>query len=99
MNDFAKKDGKWVAEIVASELSTKYGAKVVANNDSVEFGDKIIATAIQHFGRIDVLINNAGILRDKSFTKMTDDEWDIILKIHLTGSYKCTKAAWEYFKK
>lgn len=47
----------------------------VANYDSVEFGEKIIKTAMDSFGRIDVLINNAGILRDISFQKMKDTDW------------------------
>merc|ERR1712032_1416537 len=67
--------------------------------DSVEDGDKIIDTAIKAFGRVDVLINNAGILRDVSFAKMTDKDWDLINTVHLRGVYKCTKAAWPHFSK
>ena len=63
------------------------GGKAVANYDSVENGDKIIETAIQNFGRIDVLINNAGILRDISFKNMTDTDWDLIIKVHVKGPY------------
>lgn len=66
----------------------------MANYDSVEFGDKIIATAMQAFGRVDIVINNAGILRDVSMVKMTDVDWDLIIKIHLRGTYSVTKAAW-----
>lgn len=68
----------------------------MANYDSVEDGDKIIETAIKAFGKVDVLINNAGILRDVSFAKMTDKDWDIITAVHLRGAYKCTKAAWPH---
>ena len=64
------------------------GGKAVANYDSVEFGERIIETAIREFGRIDVLINNAGILRDVSFRNMKDDDWDLITKVHITGPYK-----------
>lgn len=71
----------------------------MANYDSVENGDKIIETAIQNFGRIDVLINNAGILRDISFKNMKDEDWDLIMKVHVKGSYKCARAAWPHFRK
>ena len=64
------------------------GGKAVANYDSVEDGEKIIETAIQTFGRIDILINNAGILRDVSFKNMKDADWDLIVKVHIRGSYK-----------
>jgi len=51
-------------------------------------GEKIIDSAIQAFGRIDVLINNAGILRDISFKNMKDQDWDLIFNVHVTGAYK-----------
>lgn len=71
----------------------------MANYDSVENGEKIIETAIKAFGRIDVLINNAGILRDISFKNMKDQDWDLVLKVHVKGSYKCARAAWPHFRK
>ena len=64
------------------------GGKAVANYDSVENGERIIETAIKEFGRIDVLLNNAGILRDVSFKNMTDEDWDLIIKVHVKGAYK-----------
>jgi multifunctional beta-oxidation protein len=67
------------------------GGKAVANYDSVEFGEKIIDTAIQAFGRVDILINNAGILRDISFKNMKDQDWDLINKVHIYGAYKVSK--------
>lgn len=60
----------------------------MANYDSVENGENIINTAIQNFGRIDILINNAGILRDVSLKNMTDKDWDLIMNVHITGAYK-----------
>lgn len=75
------------------------GGKAVANYDSVENGEGIINTAIQNFGRVDVLINNAGILRDISFKNMKDQDWDLITKVHTYGAYKCARAAWPHFRK
>lgn len=60
----------------------------MANYESVENGEAIIKTAIDHYGRIDVLINNAGILRDVSFKNMTDQDWDLVMKVHVRGAYK-----------
>ena len=71
----------------------------MANYDSVEYGDKIIDTAIKAFGRIDILINNAGILRDISFKNMKDIDFDLVQKVHVYGAYKCTHAAWPHFRK
>lgn len=78
---------------------TDAGGVAVANYDGVQQGEKIIKTAIQSFGRVDVLINNAGILRDITIKNMKDEDWDLIMDVHLTGAYKTTRAAWPYFKK
>lgn len=83
--------GKEAADKVVMEIVAK-GGKAVANYNSIEQGDKIIETAVNAFGRVDVVINNAGILRllntetktfinrDKSFVKMTDADWDLVHK-------------------
>jgi len=76
----------------------KAGGTAVANYDSVEDGDKIINSALQHFGRIDIVINNAGILRDTSFQRMKEAEWDIIFKVHVKGAFKVTHAAWNHMR-
>ncbi|KAH6958775.1 hypothetical protein HG530_010423 [Fusarium avenaceum] len=86
------------ADVVVNEIKAA-GGKAVANYDSVENGERIIETAIQAFGRIDILINNAGILRDISFKNMKDEDWDLIYKVHIKGSYKCARAAWPHFRK
>jgi len=86
------------ADNVVAEIK-QMGGDAAANYDSVEDGDKIIETAIKNFGRVDILINNAGILRDVSFNKMTDKDWDLINTVHLKGVYKCTKAAWPHMVK
>ena len=64
------------------------GGRAVANYDSVENGENIIDAAIKEYGRIDILLNNAGILRDVSFKNMTDDDWDLTINVHVKGSYK-----------
>ena len=79
------------ADVVVDEIRAG-GGKAVANYDSVERGDKIIDTAIQNFGRVDVLINNAGILRDSSFKNMKDEDWDLVMKVHVKGAYKVRQA-------
>lgn len=86
------------ADLVVEEIK-KMGGEAAANYNSVEDGDKIIETAIQNFGRVDILINNAGILRDVSFAKMKDQDWDLISAVHLRGVYKCTQAAWPHMVK
>jgi len=76
----------------------KAGGQAVANYDSVENGDRIVKTAVDTWGRIDIVINNAGILRDVSFLKMKDVDWELIMKVHLFGAYTVTKAAWPYMR-
>lgn len=85
------------ADVLVKKIEQS-GGKAVPDYNSVEEGHKIVQTAINQFGRIDILINNAGILRDKSVPKMTDDDWDLVHRVHLRGSFLTTRAAWEHFK-
>ena len=85
------------ADLVVDEIK-KNGGQAVANYDSVEFGDKIIAQAVKAFGRVDIVINNAGILRDVAFHKMTQKDWDLIYTVHLLGTYKLTRAAYDVMR-
>lgn len=71
----------------------------MANYDSVEYGDRIIKTAVDTFGTVHIVINNAGILRDVSFKNMKDSDFELIYKVHVLGAYKVTRAAWPYFRK
>ena len=86
------------ADKVVDEIKA-LGGKAVANYNSVEEGDKVVETAIKAFGRVDIIVNNAGILRDKSFSRATDGDWDLVHKVHLRGSYKVAKAAWPHMLK
>lgn len=89
-----------IADLVVEDIK-KSGGEAVANYDSVsswEGGRNIIKTAIDSFGRIDALVNNAGILRDRILFKMSEEEWDGVIKTHLYGTFYCTRAAAEHFR-
>ena len=78
---------------------TSLGGEAAANYNTVvtmEGGEKIIKTAIDNFGKIDILVNNAAITRDKLLAKMTEEEWDSVIAIDLKGVFSCTKAAMTY---
>jgi NAD(P)-dependent dehydrogenase (short-subunit alcohol dehydrogenase family)/acyl dehydratase/putative sterol carrier protein len=83
------------ADMVVSEIKG-FGGEAVASYDSVatpEGGENIIRTALDTFGRVDILINNAGILRDKGIGKMDPESWKIVLDVHLNGAYHVTRPA------
>jgi NAD(P)-dependent dehydrogenase (short-subunit alcohol dehydrogenase family) len=84
-----------VADVIAA------GGQAVANGDSVtdpEAAKRIIATAVTSFGRIDGVVNNAGILRDRIFHRMTQEDWSLVLDVHLNGSFNVSRAAAEHFR-
>jgi NAD(P)-dependent dehydrogenase (short-subunit alcohol dehydrogenase family) len=88
------------AQKVAGEIRAA-GGQAAANTDSVADAagaGRIVQSALDHFGRIDGVVNNAGILRDRFFHKMSIDEWDAVLKVHLYGSYFVSRAAANHFK-
>ncbi len=88
------------ADKVVEEIKA-FGGKAIANYDSVstpDGGAAIIKTALDAFGSIDILINNAGILRDKSFIKMEPENWKTVLDVHLTGAYNVTKPAFQVMR-
>jgi NAD(P)-dependent dehydrogenase (short-subunit alcohol dehydrogenase family) len=82
------------ANQVAEEIK-KAGGQAAPNYDSVataEGASAIVSAAVAAFGRVDVLVNNAGILRDKSFLKMDEAMWDTVIAVHLKGTYLCSQA-------
>ena len=88
------------AQRVVEEIKAN-GGNAVANTDSVaewEAANRIIKTAIDAFGRIDVVVNNAGILRDRFFFNMSVEEWKAVIDVHLNGSFFVARAAAAYFK-
>ena len=88
------------AEKVVAEIEA-LGAEAIANYDNVatsEGGENIIKTAVNTFGKVDILINNAGILRDKSFIKMEPDNWKAVLDVHLTGAYNVSRPAFKVMR-
>jgi NAD(P)-dependent dehydrogenase (short-subunit alcohol dehydrogenase family) len=87
---------KGAAERMVDEIKA-LGGEAVADTNSVatlEGGKAIVQTAIDAFGRVDIIVNNAGILRDKAFHNMTPDMWQAVMDVHLFGAYHVTSAAW-----
>jgi len=84
--------GTTMAEQVCGEIK-KAGGEAAPDYNSVVDGDKIVKTALDSFGTVDIVVNNAGILRDVSFLKQTDQDWDLVYQVHLLGSRNVTKAA------
>jgi NAD(P)-dependent dehydrogenase (short-subunit alcohol dehydrogenase family) len=88
------------AQAVVDEIKA-LGGQAVANTDSVSeqaSAARIVAQAVDAFGRIDVVVNNAGILRDRFFHKMSPEEWDAVVKVHLYGTFYVSRAAAAHFK-
>ena len=92
--------GATMAETVVDEIKQAGGEATANFNDVSERdgADAMIKAAVDHYGKLDILVNNAGILRDKSFLKMTDDMFDLVVKIHLRGTYLCTQTAAKHMK-
>jgi NAD(P)-dependent dehydrogenase (short-subunit alcohol dehydrogenase family) len=80
---------------------TAAGGKAVANGDdvsTVQGGEAICQAAIGAFGKVDILVCNAGILRDKTFANTSEADWDAVIRVHLKGSYNCAMPVWKYMK-
>ncbi len=88
------------ADEVVAEIK-KMGGQAVANCDSVataEGGENIVKAATSAFGRLDILVNNAGILRDKMIFSMSEQDWDMVIKVHLYGHFHTTRPACAIFR-
>lgn len=101
VNDIGRDaEGKSTAQKVTEEIISA-GGRAVAALDSVATmagGQRMMETALDHFGRVDILINNAGILRDRTFMKMTEQEWDEVIGVHLKGAFCVTQPAVKIMK-
>ena len=100
VNDLgAEVDGRGSQASVADEVVAAIGAKggrAVASYENVadfQAAERIVGTAVREFGAIDVLVNNAGILRDRMLFNMTEEEWDAVIAVHLKGTFNCTRHA------
>ncbi len=88
------------AEKVVAEIKAA-GGQAVANGDdvsSVQGGENILQSALDAFGKVDILVCNAGILRDKTFANTSEEDWDKVIKVHLKGTYCCALPVWKYMK-
>jgi len=92
--------GHSMADKVVAEIKAGGGEGAVNYDDvsTVQGGERILKSALDAFDRVDILVNNAGILRDKSFANTTEDLWDIVVKVHLKGTYCVTSAVYKHMK-
>ncbi|MDG2377002.1 MAG: SDR family NAD(P)-dependent oxidoreductase, partial [Woeseiaceae bacterium] len=96
VNDLDEDDAKSVVnDIEAADGTAMAAACSVSDNDAVV---AMVKQTMDAWGRVDILVNNAGILRDKTFHKMSLDDFQLVIDVHLMGSVYCTKAVWEVMR-
>jgi NAD(P)-dependent dehydrogenase (short-subunit alcohol dehydrogenase family) len=88
------------ADAVVDEIVAMGGEALADHGDvsDTASAEAMVAAAVERFGRLDVLVNNAGIVRDRTLTNMSDDEWDDVLRVHLRGTFAPSRAAARYWK-
>ena len=98
--DGSGQGGASMADTVVEEIKA-LGGEAVASYDSVAdvaAGERIVQTGIDAFGKLDICINNAGILRDKTVSKLTEDLWEPVIAVHLKGTYSVSRPAFNHMK-
>lgn len=101
INDLGRdEEGQFTAQSVAAQVRAAGGKAVAHTQDiaTVEGGQSLLAMALSEFGRADILINNAGILRDKSFLKLEEADWDAVLAVNLKSMYAVTRPVFGWMK-
>lgn len=101
VNDLGDESGQSAhAEAVVKEIKTARGAAMAHGANVADFAqvEDMVSKAMGAWGRVDILINNAGILRDKTFQKMPLDDFRLVIEVHLMGTANCTKAVWEIMR-
>ncbi|MEJ7703073.1 MAG: SDR family NAD(P)-dependent oxidoreductase [Geodermatophilaceae bacterium] len=85
LNEYDEQTGQGVVD----EIAAQGGQALLVGGDvsEVEVGDRLVETAVSQFGQMDALVNNAGILRDRTLANMTPEEWDAVIRVHLRGHY------------
>ncbi len=100
VNDYGPSGASAIAEETVA-LIRAAGGEAFAHGADVSNAEQVgdmMARAIADWGSVDILVNNAGILRDRAFAKMTMADWDAVVRVHLTGAFVCTMAAWPHMK-
>lgn len=86
------------ADVAGAAADEVGGRAAVADVSSSEDVERVVAQVVEETGRVDVLVNNAGVLRDKVLWKLTDDDWDTVLGVHLGGTFRFTRACAPHFR-
>src|SRR6516164_1451890 len=96
LNDLAGDD----VHAVADEITATGGQAVVCAGDVGEWatGAQLVTAALEHYGQLDILVNNAGVLRDRMVFSMSEQEWDLVLRVHLRGHFVTTRLATAYWR-
>ncbi len=87
-------------DAVVAEITQNGGQAVAVGGDVAEasVADSLVATAVERFGRLDAVVNNAGILRDRTVAKLSEDDWDAVIRVHLRGHFLPTRAALRHWR-